>query len=104
MKAIYKFKLRGYDSDTIEGKFVEDTEIMQELIKRNPKVFIDEPWGKHSCLYEPISEFCVELVSDKQGDVKLFIDLDLRSGGKFIDSLIDSEPYKEVEEYISNKR
>lgn len=102
MKAIYKFKL-DYGRDTIEGKFVERTEIIQELEKRNPKVFVDEPWGKHSYVDKPFSEFCVELVSEDPNDVQKFIELDLWSGNEFIDSLINQEAYKEIEEYINNK-
>lgn len=104
MKAIYKFRLRDYGRDTIEGKFVERTEIIQELEKRNPRVFIDEPWGKHSYVDEPFSEFCVELVSDDPNDVEMFIKLDLWSGENPIDNIADSSIINEVEAFVNSNK
>jgi len=78
MKAIYKMNFDCGRSGNLYGIFVAEKDKMNDLI--GTEIYFGEVLGKHSEVCGPLTDEEIELVTDDEAVVELFVKHDLSSG------------------------
>lgn len=95
---IFSFKLE-HESGSVEGHFVESADIIDELLKRDPNVFLGEPL----CIKAKLSECNIKVHSTDPNRITEFIECDESSECNPIEGIAE-HTYDEVEEYVYKKK
>lgn len=80
MKAIYKMNFNCGRQGSLQGTFVAKKEHVKILVDNKIEVYFGEVLGKHSEVYGSIEPEEIEMVSDDEKTVELFITNNLSSG------------------------
>lgn len=97
MLAIYAIKFQ-HNGETIAGQIIEDTDIMNELLRINPRVDLEE----YGIRNKKLSDFNIELSSTDSNRITEFVECDDRSEYDPVDGISD-EIYDAVEESVYKK-
>lgn len=80
MKAVFKLHFDCGRMGQLDGVFVAEKEQMDKLVKSGIQVYFGEVLGKHSEIYDPISEKDYTLVSEDPNVVSVIEDNKLSTG------------------------